>query len=52
MRSCMFVCYVTMANGRRVSGVINARSFADARKQIRNTVQGANALAVDVQRTH
>lgn len=52
MRTSMFVCYVTLANGARVSGVINARSFADARQQIRNTEQGATALAIDIQATH
>ena len=52
MSTSMFVCYVTLANGARISGVINAASFSDARQQIRNTVQGATARAVDVVRTH
>jgi hypothetical protein len=52
MRISIFACYVTLADGSRVTGYINAASYADARSQIVNTASGATARAVVVVRAH
>jgi hypothetical protein len=52
MSTSMFVCYITLADGSQITGVINAASCADARSQIRNTEQGATARSIEIERTH
>lgn len=42
----MFYVEIVLENGKRVSGVLNARNEKDAIKQVRNTVQGARARTV------
>jgi len=44
----MFYVTVTLRNGARVSGVLNARSEHDARRQVRDTIQGRTARTVVV----
>jgi hypothetical protein len=47
----MYYVTVTLANGAKVSGVLNARSERHAEAQVRNTVQGRDALRVEAVRS-
>jgi type II secretory pathway component PulF len=44
----MWYCEVVLANGARLTGVINARTEREATRQIRATVQGRDARTVSV----
>jgi hypothetical protein len=48
----MYYVEVTLANGARVSGVLNARNERHAIAQVRNTVQGKEARAVVATRAY
>lgn len=48
----MYYVEVTLRNGARVSGVLNANSERHAIAQVRNTVQGKDVRAVVATRTY
>jgi hypothetical protein len=44
----MWYCEVTLHNGARVSGVVNAHTQNDARRLVRQTVQGSTARVISI----